>query len=402
MGTEDRLWGAIGLSLIWIAVGRAAVSPLPVQDASQKQPLAPLVEALARLKGDAEQTQKEACILIQLQKATREQTVTADMARLLVEYFWRAKYDSLRYLTATILAKGDKDVEHLVVQELRSAMSSEDRRYALANLTVALALGEQPSQLATDEIVKMADSEKLVATRMFYVLALAARGDGSRDWLGQVARYVTSPAEEEEEALPYPVLMDTLCYVAPALERSPVLADALWSLSDWVGREGRRRYGGLCALVALPAVAPREATADRVRQLRSLLKRRLVPAERVCVHMAIARMSVEQRAAVQEAVRVVGSEFSRSEKLFLEDKAALLFDEGIMAAVGECLSARTASVRVGALRVAGSLGPAASAMLARVRVLRDDPNRDVSATAAEVAHAVAGVDSEGAWAEDMP
>ncbi len=371
------------------------------------QPAAPVAEWSKALRALPEKGEdravKEQCLLIQIHMAVMEEPLASPLTDDLLTSFLRPRTSYSATLLAHILAHGEEGVDEKVFGALRSLELSGRHLTLLPFFAAALANSRRPSPDVTEQLVAMAARERRVQVLSFYSLVLALRGDRTRDWTGDVMRYLQSPpdmadADEEAEVLDHSFFVALLPHVGMRLAENDRLTQVLWSCVASVDhRDPSSQWLGTCCLAALAVGSPAQVTQDRI----DLVKRKaggLPPGPRALWSLCLARMDRSNNEPIRNALELLGSDaYGLSVNLLLTDVAFLLFDPTLVAGVQAELVSRSRKARLGAVRVAGMLGPQASAMLAQVNRLANDPDEEVARTARSVRQVVAGVGPDGQW-----
>jgi hypothetical protein len=297
-------------------------------------------------------------------------------------------------LAAEAVAEGGSKADALVMEAFRQRGDG----WRL----LALALARTPSAAVTEELAELANSkENRSAHRMSYSLVLAARGDGSRDWLAEVVRGLRRPVDAGE-ALDREWFLHALFYAARRLTPSPALLDRLWQMvADDSGETG---IGALATYAILSPELPDPAKSQTLRRFLTDIRPAGPPEAQALAEavtcLALARMGLDPEANAEKALGAIGSVGAMATHDGWEASVMMadtLVNDALALQVGRGLSASSASVRLGAVRIALAMGPDACQMLPDLERLLSDADLRVAEEARRVRVLVAGLDKEGHW-----
>ncbi len=333
--------------------------------------------------------------LKQLRQLSEIRPIEIEAVEPLIEYLRRAGLDEFRFKAAEIIARGEAGSDEMVLEEVKCALRDNRREPLLPNLAVALALAENPSPTVTTELAQLASFfQSSPCKRMYLTLALAARGDKSEEWMGEVARTIGAPPCDTV-VLGEPIYMLTLCYVAPKLKGNAAIVESLWALIGEIGTNDL----AILAVIPYARLAPGPVDVKQLKELRALLGKPMELCEKVILHLSLARLGGDAHRELTEALCKVGSKHwgRLPDWSVLELITDTLLDDRIVSELEDALVSRRRSVRLGAIRMVRHVGPDARSMLPRIEKLVKAWDRVTAEDASRARRCVAGLDARGDW-----
>lgn len=296
------------------------------------------------------------------------------------------------WLVWETLAAGGEPVEMSCLQALER---SPDDPLCIG----VLAIVEAPSKAATARLGALRPlGTACWFSRTAYALGMCVRGDRAEDWMAQVVDGILHPADPMYPPASYGLFMNALAAVAPRLERSPELEEALWhSLGD---ERNEYRVFAVLPLLTIGSTPLSASRADLLeRAIRtSWLKELIEPA--FLVHLSLARMGADAKPEMEKALSEIGTmsrEYRFAASMFGTPYVGTFMDPKLTGHLQEGLSSGPREVKLGALALVSAMGPDASAMLPALDHLVSDQDREVARDARKARVLVAGLNEEGEW-----
>ena len=273
----------------------------------------------------------------------------------------------------------------------------QERRY---HLLAALALAEHPSPEVTKHLAEMAESGEVPGNvRGQFAVALAARGDQTRNWLREVAERV-SHARETEEGPDGEGLLHTLIVAAPRVRATPALLTALWRIIE---RDRLETWLSLQALIAYSKLKPPPLDAHSADELRTIAAGSSDQAwlcAEVFSHLALARLRVDTASEAEAALCAwvrLESLTGRATWERLRYAADTMIDNVIVGQMERVLSEGSRAAKLGGARLAAFMGPDAERMLPVLERLAAEPDEELTQWARVARVTAAGLTQDGGW-----
>ena len=298
---------------------------------------------------------------------------------------------------ARVLAPRAPGADVLLLARLESLRHRQDERLRVTALAGALAMARHPDPQVTASLASMADY-RLPGTRerLVLALALAARGDTTRDWRAEAADAMAD-GEVTDDAI-----LEMLCHAAPQLGTSGVLSDALWARIERAPDRGPDALT-VCAFAAL---APRPVHPDRVSRLREAVRESAnyeTAVSQGAALLAARTMLADEPEALAAALGLLAFSGGHTDDRVLDLTADVMVGGDDWAQeFGLALDSGSWRVRIGALRLLCRMGPRARALRPHVEALEADEDPAVAAWARATRVVVTGLGPFGEWPSLAP